>query len=419
LLLAIVFDWASYYTKYSYLTTAVHFALLAGFITALAACVFGYLLSLSGDYNARTVGNHLRAGLLLTFFTGLLVLAGSTRLQDFVRLPRRVLSVLFAALALLMAYTGHQGATLTHGDNYLTIETLTKKDRPRPVTAEAAMIFEDVVQPMLQTRCGQCHQAGKLKGKLSVASLAGLLKGGKHGAAVVPGKLNESELFKRITLDPDHEEFMPSDGKTPLTKNEVEIIRWWIDKAMAAEGKQLAVFTSKERILPRVAVYLGISKTLPEETAGETAATINPAIPLTADTAAIHTLQQKGLVIRVMLHRPLMLDITMPANAGVALNQLTAGLQSIEKNIVWLNLSGNNLTEKELGFLHRLSNLEKLRLEKNRLGDAIVEQLLPLQHLETVNLNETNITNQGLAMLQKNAAIKRIYTWNTSVTASK
>ncbi len=46
-----------------------------------------------------------------------------------------------------------------------------------------------------------------------------------------------SELYKRITLDPVHEDFMPADGKPRLTKTETEIIRWWIAEAGAVTGK--------------------------------------------------------------------------------------------------------------------------------------------------------------------------------------
>jgi hypothetical protein len=37
-----------------------------------------------------------------------------------------------------------------------------------------------------------------------------------------------SELLRRITLPAEDEEFMPAEGKTPLTAEQVEIIRWWI-----------------------------------------------------------------------------------------------------------------------------------------------------------------------------------------------
>jgi hypothetical protein len=80
-------------------------------------------------------------------------------------------------------------------------------------------------------------------------TLADLQKGGKNGAAIVAGSLNESELYKRITLDPEHEDYMPSDGKTPLTKSEVEIIQWWIEKGMAVNGKKLSELKNSQLLV--------------------------------------------------------------------------------------------------------------------------------------------------------------------------
>jgi len=415
LLLAMIFDLLSYHNRYAYLKTAVSFTLFAGFITAVASCIFGYLLSLSGEYDGDTLGNHKFSGIILTIIAGMLFFATTPKVKAFLEVPSRLFSLLFAGLAVLMAYTGHQGGSLTHGNTYLTLETLTQEQRKKPANAEDAMIFEDIVHPMLESRCGQCHQAGKLKGRLSVKTLASLLKGGKHGAAITAGRPAESELFKRITLDPDNEEYMPADGKTPLTKNEVEIIRWWIEKAMATEGKTIASFKDKEMIKPRIAVFLGLSKTLPGETITAIAQHINPDIPQTADTAVMQKLRNNGLMVRVMLQKPVMLDITLPAGSGKKMADIKDDLKLLAKNIVWLNLSGNGFTDKDLDFLNQFTNIEKLRLEGNPVSDGITEQLMALPHLEALNLNETNITSEGLGKLEKNPALKRIYTWKTAV----
>ena len=419
LLLAMIFDLLSYRTKYASLKSAVPVTLFAGFISAIAACVFGYMLSLQGDYNEEIVSNHQYAGIALTIITGLLFFATTQKGKSLLHIPGKMFSLLFMATVVLMAYTGHQGGTLTHGSTYLTMETLTQERRTKPTNVDDALIFEDVVHPMLESRCGQCHQSGRLKGKLSIKTLASLLKGGKHGASITPGNLNESELFKRITLDPDNEAYMPTDGKPPLTKNEVAIIRWWIEKANAAEGKSIASFKDKEIIKPRVAVYLGLSKTLPGDGADAVAQNINPDIPLTIDTSIIQKLRNSGLTVRYMLQKPVMLDITLPAGSDKKIDAIKTNLLLVAKNILWLNLAGNGFTDKDLDFLQQLSNIEKLRLESNPVTDGICDQLVKLQHLEAVNLNETNITGAGIGKLQKNPAIKRIYSWGTLASAEK
>jgi len=66
-----------------------------------------------------------------------------------------------------------------------------------------------------------------------------------------------------------------------------------------------------------------------------------------------------------------------------------------------------------------MNNLEKLRLEKNPVGDQIVDLLSQLQHLEAVNFNGTLLSDSGLARLRRHPNLKRVYTWNTAVTQTK
>jgi hypothetical protein len=313
----------------------------------------------------------------------------------------------------LMSYTGHQGGLLTHGAEYLSLEVLTQQERVKPASVEQAMIFEDVVHPILIQRCSQCHRAGKMKGELSMKSLADLLKGGKNGPAVVAGSLNDSELYKRITLDPEHEDYMPSDGKTPLTKSEVEIIQWWIEKGKAVHGKKMSELKNTQFISPLLTSYLKIGGAGNKvESADPDYPLSNPDIPVFTNLKLLDSLRNLGLNIRVMQHQPLMLDITLPEGKGKQIALIKPGLKSIARNVIWLNLSGNNLTDNDLDFLPSMINMEKLRLEKNPVTDKIVPLISALKHLEAVNLNETGLSKAGMEQLKKMPSVKRVYEWN-------
>jgi Leucine-rich repeat (LRR) protein len=112
-----------------------------------------------------------------------------------------------------------------------------------------------------------------------------------------------------------------------------------------------------------------------------------------------------------MLHQPVMLDITIPPGMSASINSIKPILQSIAKNVIWLNLSNNGLTDNDLDFLAGMTNLEKLRLEKNPITDKILTQLSGLKHLEAVNLNETNVSEAGIEKLKQVPGIKRVYQW--------
>jgi hypothetical protein len=54
--------------------------------------------------------------------------------------------------------------------------------------ADKPVSFHADVKPIFNASCNACHKPEKLKGDLDMTSVAALLKGGKHGAAVVPGE---------------------------------------------------------------------------------------------------------------------------------------------------------------------------------------------------------------------------------------
>jgi uncharacterized membrane protein len=412
LALAILFELLSYFKKFEQLKIAIPITLLVGFITAVLSCIFGYLLSLGGEYEFSKINNHKIAGITLAVASGLLFISTTTVVKKIFSIPRLIFSSLCVVVLLIMIYTGHQGGSLTHGSDYLSIKLIDEPIRKKPISVAEALLFEEVVQPILIQRCGQCHREGKMKGQFSVQTLETLLKGGKTRAAVVAGSLNKSELFNRITLDPSNEKYMPADGKTPLTKAEIEIIQWWIEKGMATKGKKIAELKVSPEIQSKIAVVLGIENSIAvSETAITENSKINPEMPAILNTALIDSLRNKGINVRLMLHQPVMLDITIPPGMSASINSIKPILQSIAKNVIWLNLSDNGLTDNDLDFLSGMTNLEKLRLEKNPITDKIVPQLSGLKHLEAVNLNETNVSEAGIEKLKQVPGIKRVYQW--------
>ena len=77
---------------------------------------------------------------------------------------------------------------------------------------------------ILQKQCGSCHGASQMSG-FDVRERDALLRGGKRGAAVTPGKPADSLLLRAIKRDGDLK--MPP-GKSALTSKEVALIEAWI-----------------------------------------------------------------------------------------------------------------------------------------------------------------------------------------------
>jgi hypothetical protein len=101
-----------------------------------------------------------------------------------------------------------------------------------PAGSKTGVTFDSDVKPVFEKSCFKCHGSEKQKGKLRVDSLDAVLKGGEDGKVVVPGKSAESLLVytvARVCVDED--DFMPPEDKgKPLTKEQVGLIRAWIDQ---------------------------------------------------------------------------------------------------------------------------------------------------------------------------------------------
>src|SRR3954471_7102940 len=66
-------------------------------------------------------------------------------------------------------------------------------------TVDNTPITQNEIVPILLTRCTVCHGLRKQEGGLDLRSKEDMLKGGKSGPAIVPGRPEESLLIKRIT----------------------------------------------------------------------------------------------------------------------------------------------------------------------------------------------------------------------------
>ena len=93
------------------------------------------------------------------------------------------------------------------------------------------VVTQHDVLPYLYTRCVVCHGRRKQESDLDLRSVASILKGGKSGPAIVPGKPEESLLLKRV-----HAKDMPppieliNAGVRPLETSEIELITKWISQ---------------------------------------------------------------------------------------------------------------------------------------------------------------------------------------------
>ncbi|MCH5597492.1 DUF2231 domain-containing protein [Niabella ginsengisoli] len=173
LLLAAVLQFTGALPKFRRVRTAVPLTLLAGCLSAIIACVTGYLLSLSGDYNMETLDWHMWMGIITAIISFLAWLFSIKVIRIKWVHSAKLLNLLMVLMMFFISVAGHYGGSLTHGSDYLSTDILFKKEKKKKkiTNVNEALVFEDIVHPILIDKCGACHNADKKKGKLSIESL--------------------------------------------------------------------------------------------------------------------------------------------------------------------------------------------------------------------------------------------------------
>lgn len=102
--------------------------------------------------------------------------------------------------------------------------------------AEPAQLSQHDVLPILLLRCTACHGPRVQQGGLDLRTVAGMLKGGKSGPALVPGDPDGSLMIQRVESEacPPQELLLKFFVRRPPS-SEVEKLRQWI-AAGAPEG---------------------------------------------------------------------------------------------------------------------------------------------------------------------------------------
>src|SRR5579875_3477014 len=120
-----------------------------------------------------------------------------------------------------------------------TQEKKSKTVQPIPVIElkrTTPVLYDKDIEPILINKCAVCHSDSIKEGKFDVGSYESLMKGGKHGAAIVPGKSSNSLLVKLVGRT--EKKFMPPKGEEPLTPEELALVKLWIDQGAKAPSSK-------------------------------------------------------------------------------------------------------------------------------------------------------------------------------------
>ena len=409
--------------------STISFILFWSAIGATFACIAGYLLSIGGGYDEKLLSDHKWQGIGVAVFAWVAWLVKSDRFGEKIPFGPAFYLPAFGLATVLTMTAGHDGGSLTHGDGYLTQYTpepfRTIAGMPplkeeiteiKPIAnVEQAVVYKDIIQPILELRCVQCHNASKQKGDLRLDQLALIQKGGENGPAFVVGKGSESDLVKRCLLDEDDDEHMPPKGKPQLTNAQIALISWWIDQGASAD-KKVAELKTTEEVKPALASLSSGSRGAVAESKSAVSPVLSLKVPA-ADEKNIDALKKAGLIVSNLSHDQNLIEVSAvnAANFGDAQIALLAPLS---EQIAWLKLGGTKITDAALKEISKLKNLNKIHLEHTAVSDAGISNLKNLPYLEYVNLVDTKVTDAGLKDIAAMKGLKSIYVWQSAVTDS-
>ena len=417
LLLAVLLEVLARAFRIERFSSTIKLLLLAGAAGAVAAVLAGLYLEMAPGYEADTLFWHKRLGIgiaILSFIAyGVRLLDGQPGTTVY-----RVYAGVLVVLCSFLMVGGHLGSVLTHGSGYMTrympqtFRSMLGLGSPaqgwavRMATAEDAEVYSDLVQPILDSRCISCHNAGQQRGQLALDTPEGIEKGGGDGPVLVAGRSSESEIMRRILLPPDHEGHMPPEGKDPLTVAEAALIRWWIDEGASFDQKVAEVTPSP--LVEQIFAGLELSERETGIFALEIAA---------ADSTAIQAARAAGMAVTSLGENEPFLQVRC-ASASDCLNvEQVAALGLIASQVAWLNLGRTEVADSALAVLATLPHLTRLHLESTSVSDEALVHLSELQYLESLNLYDTSVSDSSVQYLSMLPSLQSLFLWETDVTS--
>lgn len=409
ILVGLLLQWVSRKEKYQSYKQAAAFALLTGSFTAFLSCITGFLLSISDDYDNTLVNWHMWMAILLTFLSFMLYAKEKN--------PAFAINkkLLFISVLVLVFVTGHLGGSLTHGSDYFSkpLQNVFSNDSisntvMKPIAnVQEAVAYNDIIKPILQTKCYSCHNANKQKGGLRMDDSLLLMKGGKEGKVIEPGNPDGSEMIKRLLLPIDNDDHMPPREKPQLTEQQIALIHWWIANNNDF-SKRVKELQQPENIKPVLALLQQVKEVKKEI----------PEYPLTAiekaDDKIIAKLKEREIVVLPVTQASNYLQVNFVTHPSLDKGDLQL-LQQIKKQIVWLKLDNCNISDDALAAIAQLNSLTKLYLSNTAISDKGLPQLQSLSNLVYLNLVGTKISLQGLTALKNLKKLRSIYLYQTNI----
>ncbi len=393
--------------RLSYLRLATSFLLGLATLSATGAAILGWCLARSGGYSGPLVTQHMWGGILLTV-TCWLCWVMKARLSQ----PGAIFGIPLAVAVVLVAWTGYRGGQLSLGADHLTehmperLRQILGVEHTEAISSKADpnTFYGARVQPIFSARCVGCHGPEKRKANLRLDTYRGVMRGGKDGPVIQAGNAQGSDLFRRITLPANHDDFMPK-GKKTLSPDEVKLIELWI-------GAGASEMLAKDAI-----------KDAPADSSGAVAEVTFQEI----DPSAVAR-GRAGIgpaVGQLQKRFPNILGYESRGSADLRLNASILGSRfsdtdlaefvAVAEHITVADFSRTGITDRSADTIAAMKRLRVLKLADTGISDATLLRLGGLDQLESLNLFGTSVTPAALPAISRLPKLAHLYAGRTSI----
>jgi uncharacterized membrane protein len=379
------------------LREAAGLVLLLTLATGAVAFAFGIFLAYGSGVMGATVTRHMWGGIVLLIE---LILCVALRPAWVSGQLHRIYPSLLALTLLTLIWTAHQGGSLTYGSGYLTrympgpLKEIFPSASAASDAAYVGSVYARHIHPILDAKCVSCHGASKEQAGLRLDFYDLLMKGGRDGAVVAPRNPDRSLLLQRVTLSPSDRHFMPAEGRTPLTTDEITVLRAWILAGASPTAASIpGISTAQENTdlpLQPVGDYSYLTNEI-RQMQGSNGAKLD----------AVSATASDGLILRTN-------DVASKFDDA----QL-ARFQRFAPFIVEAELGRTAVTDACFDTLSKFSNLRALHLEGTAITGRALAKLSPLSQLTYLNLSGTKVTSEALAPLKGMPNLRHIYLFDT------
>lgn len=296
--------------------------------------------------------------------------------------PGRMSAPAYLACVALLTVLGLGVAMWAHpAFLHSTLQSIGLEAVPR---AAPGSFYAVRVAPLFESRCAGCHGETREKGQLRLDSFAAVMRGGADGAVIVPGDTKASELFRRISLPPTDDKAMPPSGKTPLTADEVTVIKLWIAAGASGEVREI-------KGAPKPVMEVTIPQSDPATVQRRRA-------PLAAAVKDLQALFPGLIAYEARDSADLEVDASLKGARFSDAN--LAALSPLAAHIVRADLSGTAIADASAPMLATMTSMRLLRLANTKITDKTMGALAGHKALKSLSVVDTGVSDAALEPLK-------------------